>query len=435
VSLLLDALKRAEQEKLAKQGGARPEDAHRRESDVPAAPAAATPPPAGATPAKTPAYELQPMATSPSGAPPAAANSPRSSDAKAAQNVFNAKEAALGPDNGSKKGILIWSGLVIVVIVIAAFGAYVWYQMQTFAPRSLAAPHARPGPLVPVVPPSAPTAPAPSATPGPANGTNGSTVTVENFAPTQQPTSAIQPAPGTASASAPVEEPRKSASSGDRVQDAMATLLREPANSASASAPVRLAPSRDTPRVVPEVARGYRQLAEGDLAGARSSYGAALVADPTNLDALLGMATIEAHGGNRYAAASYYSKALAVDPRNTTAQAGLAAIEQDVNPDGLESRLRADLAQAPQSAALRFALGNLYANQSRWSEAQVEYFEAFRLDPANADVAYNLAVSLDHLKQPRLAAEYYARAIEFARGHATQFDPAAAARRLAQLKG
>jgi len=99
------------------------------------------------------------------------------------------------------------------------------------------------------------------------------------------------------------------------------------------------------------------------------------------------------------------------------------------------SRLAAGIAQNPQSPQLRFALGNLFASQSRWNEAQVQYFEAYRLDPASADLAYNLAVSLDHLQQPRLAAEYYARAIESARSQAAQFDPAAAARRLAQLRG
>ncbi len=59
------------------------------------------------------------------------------------------------------------------------------------------------------------------------------------------------------------------------------------------------------------------------------------------------------------------------------------------------------MARHPQSAALHFTLGNLYASQSRWGEAQAEYFECYRLDPSSADFAYNLAVSLDHLGQPQ----------------------------------
>ncbi len=366
------------------------------------------------------------MSTSPSGASPPAANSSRG-EAQAAQNIFNAKDAAA--DTGSKKGILIWSGLVILLIVIAGFGSYVWLQMAAFTPRPVAS-HARPGPLAPLPAPASPLAPAPPGAPQ----VPGTAAPVESFVPTQQPTSAIPAPPGSTAAPAP-EDAHKAPARGDRAPDAMAALLRESSASGGAAPPVRLAPSRETPRVAPDVSRGYRDLAEGDLAAARRSYGTALLSDPTSLDALLGMATVEARGGNRYAAATYYGKALAVDPRNATAQAGLAALQQDLNPDGLETHVRAQIAQNPQSAPLHFALGNVMAAQSRWNEAQVEYFEAFRLEPASADFAYNLAVSLDHLKQPRLAAEYYARAVEASRSQATQFDPAAAARRLAQIKG
>jgi len=39
-------------------------------------------------------------------------------------------------------------------------------------------------------------------------------------------------------------------------------------------------------------------------------------------------------------------------------------------PEGLEEQLRADITRYPQSPALHFTLGNLYASQSRWNEAQ-----------------------------------------------------------------
>ncbi len=162
----------------------------------------------------------------------------------------------------------------------------------------------------------------------------------------------------------------------------------------------------------------------GDLQAAHRSYATALDADPLNLDALLGMATIEARTNNRMLAQNHYRKALEIDPRNPTALAGLAAISQFTGPEGTESQLRANLAVSPGSAALHFTLGNLYATQSRWGDAQVEYFEAYRIDPANADTAYNLAVSLDHMRQPKLAAEYYTRAIEAAR-----FRPRSSTRR------
>ncbi|HXF78865.1 MAG TPA: tetratricopeptide repeat protein [Usitatibacter sp.] len=409
MSLLLDALKRAEQEKLARQG-ARPEGERAGEPQVPA------PAPAAAPAARPASLELQPLGSAPPGAAtPAAANSPRA-EANAAQNMFSAKAA---PGDGPRKSPLLWIGLVALIVIVAAAGGYVWFTTQAFTPRLVASARPRPAPITP----------APATTPLPAP-------QIGAFVPTQQPTAAIQPpAAPTPAAPAPEEIARPAASaSPGRVQDEVARLLRE-SSRAPGPAPVKLSPSREMIHVPADVARGYRELAAGNYGAARPAYRAALEADPANLDALLGMATLEALGGNRYAAAAFYQRALAVDPRNATAQAGLAALDASERPEGQESRLASAIALDPQSPQLHFALGNLFASQSRWNEAQVQYFEAFRLDPASADLAYNLAVSLDHLHQPRLAAEYYARAIEAARVRASQFDPAAAARRLAQIRG
>ena len=74
------------------------------------------------------------------------------------------------------------------------------------------------------------------------------------------------------------------------------------------------------------------------------------------------------------------------------------------------------LADNPGAHVLNFTLGNQFAQQGRWAEAQQEYFKAFAAEPDNADFAYNLAVSLDHLRQPKLALEYYRRALALAEG-------------------
>jgi hypothetical protein len=41
---------------------------------------------------------------------------------------------------------------------------------------------------------------------------------------------------------------------------------------------------------------------------------------------------------------------------------------------------------------------------------------------------------MDHMNQPRLASEYYGRALEAARMQVAQFDPARVQRRIAELK-
>ncbi|MGE5094040.1 MAG: tetratricopeptide repeat protein, partial [Betaproteobacteria bacterium] len=237
-----------------------------------------------------------------------------------------------------------------------------------------------------------------------------------------------EPAPSVASAA---RTPGRAA--GVPPEDTVARLLRE-APAASVAPPLKLSRSAETPRIPPDVSAGYRALQGGDLGEARRRYDAALAADPTNIDARLGMATVEAHGGNRNLASVHYRRALELDPRNATALAGLAALaEGAAAPEAVEAQLREDVARFPASAALQFALGSHYASQGRWGEAQAAFYEAHRLDPAGADILYNLAVSLDHMNQPRLAADFYRRAVEAARVQPTQFDPAPVQRRIAEL--
>ncbi len=400
MSLLLDALKRAEQEKLAKQGErAEPERGRREVASMPAS-----------APASLASLELAPI-NSPSAGGPAAQGIPIGDrarrDSAAAQNMFQAKEGA--PAERSRKGVILVIGLAVLVILVAGAGIYVWQKVDSFTPRTVASARPRPASLTP-----------------PAPQTETPKLDTILMAPPQQPSAAIQPP-------AAAEAKREAVAPASREpRDLVAALVREGAAPQPRPA-LRFANPVERPRVPAEVSAGYQSLRSGDLGAARRSYAAALAADPANLDALLGVATIEARSGNRMLAANHYRRALDVDPRNPTAIAGLAAIA-DTAPDGLESQLRSEIARNPQSAQLHSALGNLYASQSRWNDAQVEFFESYRLDPANADVLFNLAVSLDRLGQPRIAAEHYRRALSAAGQQTTQFDPAAVQRRLADLK-
>lgn len=397
MSLLLDALRRAEQEKLAKQAERPATPERERAAATKASPAAS-------------GLELQPLASGVAGA--AAANAPAMpgrSEHESAQALLKAKPPAAEP---ARRGGALWAAAGAILVVVAAVGVYVWYSVQALAPKTVVRtrPPAIPAPMpLPQVARSA-------ATPGPA-------------AAASAPFTAA-PAIATVTPQ-PVPEPAKSAAAPQSTDQMVMNLLREAA--APAAQPLRLSQTTPTPRVPADVATGYEALRNGNLATARRSYAAALASDPSNLDAQLGLATVEARGGNRAAAAAHYRRALELDPRNATALAGLASLADFSRPDALESQLREDVARHPQSSALRFTLGNLLASQSRWNEAQVEFFEAHRLEPASADIVFNLAVSLDHLGQSRLATDYYRRALAAARTQATQFDPAPVERRLAEL--
>jgi Tfp pilus assembly protein PilF len=368
MSLLLDALKRAEQEKHARQGpGATPETPSR-----------------GAKPA----LELAPIASPESVAPARASTAfPAAAPPKAA------------PESKGRK--VLWIGGALIALVVLLAVGYIWYSIDALSPRPVARVPA-PRPITP--------APAPALEPP-------KTETVKAEAPAAaKPATPAATAPA---ATAPAAKPK----------------VTEVAMDENAPPAVTLQPSRgpERARIPPEVAAGYEALRRGDLASARRNYAAAQAADATNLDAALGLATVEAQSGNRDLAFVLYRRALDIDPRNATALAGLAALSDLARPEALEPQLLRDIAQQPASSALHFMLGNLYASQSRWSQAQAAYFEAHRLDPANPDIAHNLAVSLDRLGQARAAADYYRRALEGARAQAAQFDAAAVQKRLSEI--
>lgn len=395
MSLLLDALKRAEQEKLARQG----------EASNDAAPAQA------ASAAKPVApLELQPLGSA--SAPPAAARADES--AHAAQVMFEAKSPAADAKRG--RGML-WATLGAIAIVVASAAAYVWYQIRVLSPTP-PAPIARraPPPL-----PQASTGAPPPVTPIEEQARTPATVTV-----TTDPMPAIAPP---AASPAPREARGGSAAPGE---DAVAALLRD-APAAQAPAPLKLARTLERPAIPPEVSSGYAALRRGDLAEAHRRYEAALAADPMSIDARLGIATVEARAGNRSVAQVQYRRVLDIDPRNATALAGLAALADGLAPEAVEQQLREDVARFPESPQLHFALGSHYAARRSWGEAQAQFYEAYRLDPAGADIMFNLAVCLDHMNQPRLASDFYRRAVEAAQSQPTQFDPAPVRRRIAEL--
>lgn len=190
--------------------------------------------------------------------------------------------------------------------------------------------------------------------------------------------------------------------------------------------------------ITPLLEAAYRAYRSGDYATAQNNYGNVLHQDDKNRDALLGMAAIAQQQKQDALAAQYYGQLLALDPRDALANAGMSALGKGGQPDK-ETRLKLLIEQQPGSSALHFALGNHYAEQSRWPEAQQAYFDAYSLQPDAAQYAYNLAISLDHLGQAKLAAQYYRRALQLDgadnpnSGNAN-FDHTQAQQRLDELK-
>ena len=205
----------------------------------------------------------------------------------------------------------------------------------------------------------------------------------------------------------------------------------EPPPGSSARIAIRKRTRAD--HVAASLEQAWEAYLAGDGEAAGQAYRTVLGHEPRNRDARLGLAAVAARAGRRLEAAEHYATLLASHPADTAARAALIAIGEK-DPARAESRLKALLRIEPEAAHLHFSLGNLYAAQSRWSEAQQSWFSAYRLDRGNADHAYNLAVSLDHLSQSRSALGLYREALVLSRSSPASFEAEVVLNRIRALE-
>lgn len=333
--------------------------------------------------------------------------------------------------------------LMVGALGVAVLGAAGYFAYQVFAPRPsfYTPPAAANAPPVAVA-----AAPSPSGTPviTPSAGSATSAPpaggqAVEPPSPTDPPLAppaAVpappQPSPGAGSARQPQGARTPTARQAVSVAAAGAAEPAGQRTASSARTPVRITPS--SARIDPAVERGWEALQAGDLGRASEEYTRALRANPADRDALLGLAAIDTRNQNFERAEARYLKVLELDPRDAYAQAALIGLRGSGDAIQSESRLKTLVAQQPDASVLSFMLGNQYASQRRWAEAQQAFFTAFSAEPENPDYAYNLAVSLDNLRQPRVALEYYQRALALAGNRPVGFNTAQAQARVRELQ-
>jgi len=340
---------------------------------------------------------------------------------KQAQQLFEAKEMDVNP----RRPFYITLG-ALGLFAVGTVG-YFWYEMQ---PKNN---YKIPPPSAQAAAPAVTAAPAPDQAPVPA------AATVTPPTGTQPGAAVVAGAPGTAPAAA---APAPAPAAAQPAAAPKAALRPATVGSGSAPAARQAAPPRResditiTPariQIDPNVESAYRAFNAGDLARARDAYEQALRTSPDNRDALLGLAAVEVQARHLDAAERYYTRLLELDPLDAYAQAGLMGLKGQTDPLSAESRVKTMIAAQPEASFLQFTLGNQYAAQGRWAEAQQAYFSAYSGDPGHPDFAYNLAVSLDQLHQMKPALEYYRRALALAQNKPVTFDVAQVQKRVSEL--
>jgi cytochrome c-type biogenesis protein CcmH/NrfG len=325
----------------------------------------------------------------------------------AAQNVFTAKQAEK-PTSRKTFGIVIG---VLTLLAGAGIGGYFWWQLQ---PKS--------APITLRMPTGGAVAPTPLSTAAPP---------AQTVAQTAAPATPVLAAP-VATVAAKQEQEVDDETPVPAAKPTRRSPVARPAPEAEPEGPVRV--TRAPLKLNPGLARGFDAFNRGDYPGAQTEYENVLKAEPRNTDALHGLAAISVRQGKGEQADWYYQRLLEADPHDAIALANLINGRGQVDQSVAESRLKTLIAEQPGIAAPLFSLGNLYARQMRWNEAQQAYFRAYGADPENPDILYNLAISLEHLRQNKLAAQYYALAVSAARNRAGAFDPALASARLRALQ-
>ncbi len=359
-------------------------------------------------------------------APRAAADPQRaaaSADRASAQRVFEAKFKEPNPRLPFyiTMGVL---GLFAVGIVI-----YFWLQLRPQASLVNANPP-RSASENPVA-----VAPAPAPAPGPASAPAATAIPgLPGSVPAPQTASPVAAAPATAAPAAPAAAATPSAAAPVKPATVRAAPRGAAAPAEEQTEQRALSVNRGGPQIHPQVAAGYAAYQTGDLQKARAEYLPVLREEPANRDALLGLAAVEMRAQRYDLSDAYYQRVLQIDPRDPHAQAGLLALRsQQLDPVLVESRVKSMIAANREANVLYFTLGNQFAQQGRWAEAQQAYFKAFATDPDSPDFAFNLAVSLDQLRQPQLALEYYRRALALSEKRSASFAPESARTRVQQL--
>lgn len=364
---------------------------------------------------------------------------------QAAQGVFDAKQK-------TGASLKMWLSLVVVLLLLAGGGGY--FYLTSMEGQSFTPPVARPVPQLPAIPSYQPPSEMArvAVPPGPVPGDEPAQTqpVVDTVAkPALEPV-AVTPevAQQELALAEQVEEVVPAAPAADAVQPQAVAEAPSPVPPVTAPvqaarqqtaqrledvAPIRIKRRSRTDQHFARLQQAYQAFKQGDYARAEKVYRQVLQDKPNNRDALRGLAAVHMQNGDAEEASEIYTRLLYLNPKDRVALTALTAMQGAIDPVGSESRIKLLLDKEPNAPWLHFTLGNMYALQSRWADAQQSYFRAWNGDPENGDYLYNLAVALDHLGQSGVALDFYRKALKSGETRSSAFDRRQAEKRIREL--
>lgn len=179
----------------------------------------------------------------------------------------------------------------------------------------------------------------------------------------------------------------------------------------------------------------YAAFQSQDYERAKELYSQVLSYDERHRDSLLGLAATENALGNESRAFQLYQQHLAQNPNDSYAIAGvISLINNRSNAPALLADIQEEIIKAPNKHHLHYLKGVMLSKLTRWPEAQQAFFQAWSLNSADPNYAFNLAVALDQIGESGTALTYYLKAVAPETLNRIQFSLPAAQERINYLK-
>jgi len=123
------------------------------------------------------------------------------------------------------------------------------------------------------------------------------------------------------------------------------------------------------------------------------------------------------------AAAAAFEDALPLCPARGAVLISLAQVQYLLGDDAAsEKNLKAAIAADPQGTQARYALGRIYYQQKRYSDAEAKFREVIQKEPLNYRAWDNLAITLDALRRDDEAIRAFMRTLDLVKTDHPDYD-------------